>query len=102
MRRRRSGKTTGVAVARRPLPAIPPAALRGPNEETDNPDREDDQRDPPKHVYGEAKAAQDQREQKNQKHCTHCQSPPSHVVKDGVPRSWPVVTCSSGNATEKS
>src|SRR3954452_14413868 len=58
------------------LPAIPASSLGSANEETDEPDCEHDQRDPPQHVDCESEPAEYEREQQHQQNGTHGLSPP--------------------------
>src|SRR3954453_22417330 len=58
------------------LPAIPASSLGSTHEETDEPDREHDQRDPPQHVNRKSEPAEDEREQQHQQNGTHGLSPP--------------------------
>ncbi|GHD79603.1 hypothetical protein GCM10010336_61910 [Streptomyces goshikiensis] len=68
------------------LPAVPSAAptLRA-SDESDQPQHEDRDRDPPENLHRETRTEEDQNQQKNKKQGNHVYQPPKHRVPDKCP-----------------
>ncbi|GLW14709.1 hypothetical protein Stsp01_14520 [Streptomyces sp. NBRC 13847] len=83
----RAAFTTSLQLAR--LPAVPPAALstrsRGTQDKTEQPHRENDDRDNPKGLEGESGTEKKQCEKKNEEQRNHIYQPPSPHVPRPVP-----------------